>query len=315
MADTDRQAPLTAPPDALAPPPRRRIPIPGRLAPWAFVAPALILLCVFVYGPALANIVFSLHSWSAIDPDWDYVGLANYRRLFSSEIFWIALLNNIIYAVCSVAVQVFGALCIAAVLQAGIFRPMLNTFFRTSLFLPSILPVTVVGLLWQLIYQPSIGLIDQALFATGLDSLSRIWLGERDTALYAVILVSQWQWTGYMVALFIVAIAAIPEDLYEALRMEGASRIQEFRYITLPGVRESVLIFTVITIFGAFKVFDIVWVMTTGGPDRASEVLGTHMYRSAFRDDVVGYSSAVATVIFVITMTIGIVQLILQRDE
>ena len=254
MTETTRSAPLASPAEAVSPPPRRRGARPGRLAPWAFVAPALILLFVFVYGPALANIVFSLHAWSSIDPDWEFVGLENYIRLFASETFWIALANNAIYAICSVAVQVFGALCIAAVLQAGIFRPVLNTFFRTSLFLPSILPVTVVGLLWQLIYQPSIGLIDQALFATGLDQLSRVWLGERETALYAVILVSQWQWTGYMVALFIVAIAAIPEDLYEALRMEGASRIQEFRYITLPGVRESVLIFTVITIFGAFKV-------------------------------------------------------------
>ena len=286
-----------------------------RIVPYLFVLPPLILLAVFVYGPAFENVVFSLHSWSSIDPDWEFVGLQNYRQLFANPVFWVSLVNNTLYAVISVIVQVFFALAIAAVLSAGIFRPGLNTFFRTSLFLPAILPVTVVGLLWQLIYQPSIGLIDQFLFATGLDNLSRVWLGEEQTVIYAVILVSQWQWTGYMVALFMVAIAAIPADLYEALEMEGATRIQQFRHITLPGVRESTLIFTVITIFGAFKVFDIVWVMTAGGPNRASEVLGTHMYRSAFRDDVVGYSSAVATVIFVITICVGMVQLTLQRDE
>ena len=286
-----------------------------RIVPYLFVLPPLVLLAVFVYGPAFENVIFSLHSWSSIDPDWEFVGLQNYRQLFANPVFWVSLVNNTLYAVISVIVQVFFALALAAVLSAGIFRPGLNTFFRTSLFLPAILPVTVVGLLWQLIYQPSIGLIDQFLFATGLDTLSRVWLGEEQTAIYAVILVSQWQWTGYMVALFMVAIAAIPADLYEALEMEGATRIQQFRYITLPGVRESTLIFTVITIFGAFKVFDIVWVMTAGGPNRASEVLGTHMYRSAFRDDVVGYSSAVATVIFVITICVGMVQLTLQRDE
>lgn len=287
----------------------------ARILPYLFVAPALILLAVFVYGPAFENIIYSLFSWSSLDPDWTFVGTANYHRLFTNPIFWTSLFNNTAYAVISVLVQVFLALCIAAVLQAGLFRSGLTTLFRTSLFLPSILPVTVVGLLWQLIYQPSIGLIDQALFASGLGNLSRVWLGEEQTALYAVILVSQWQWTGYMVALFMVAIAAIPRDLYEALEMEGASRIQQFRYITVPGVRESILILTVITIFGAFKVFDIVWVMTAGGPNHASEVLGTHMYRSAFRDDVVGYSSAVATVIFVITICVGSMQIALQRDE
>jgi len=287
----------------------------ARILPYLFVAPALILLAVFVYGPAFENIIYSLFSWSSLDPDWTFVGTANYHRLFTNPIFWTSLFNNTAYAVISVLVQVFLALCIAAILQAGLFRSGLATLFRTSLFLPSILPVTVVGLLWQLIYQPSIGLIDQALFASGLGNLSRVWLGEEQTALYAVILVSQWQWTGYMVALFMVAIAAIPRDLYEALEMEGASRIQQFRYITVPGVRESILILTVITIFGAFKVFDIVWVMTAGGPNHASEVLGTHMYRSAFRDDVVGYSSAVATVIFVITICVGSLQIALQRDE
>ena len=286
-----------------------------KIVPYFFVLPSLVLLAVFVYGPAFENVIFSLYSWNSIDPDWDFVGLQNYRQLFANPIFWTSLANNTLYAVISVIVQVFFAMSIAAVLSAGIFRPGLNTFFRTSLFLPAILPITVIGLLWQLIYQPSIGLIDQFLFATGLDNLSRVWLGEEQTAIYAVILVSQWQWTGYMVALFMVAITAIPNDLYEALEMEGATRLQQFRHITLPGIRESTLIFTVITIFGAFKVFDIVWVMTAGGPNRASEVLGTHMYRSAFRDDVVGYSSAVATVIFVITICVGMVQLNFQRDE
>ena len=133
--------------------------------------------------------------------------------------------------------------------------------------------------------------------------------------MFAVIMVSQWQWTGYMIVLFMVAIQAIPSDLYEALRMEGANRLQQFFYITVPGVRESTLILAVITIFGAFKVFDIVWVMTAGGPNNASEVLGTHMYRSAFRNDVSGYAAAVATVIFFITLAVGIVQIRLQRQD
>ena len=287
----------------------------NKFTPYLFVLPALILLVVFVYEPAVENIYYSFFSWSSLSPDINFIGFDNYVELFENPIFWQSLSNNLIFAVISVFFQVGVALVLAAILQAGIFGPLLRAIFRTSLFIPSILPVTVVGLLWQLIYQPGIGLIDQLLYSSGFENLSHVWLGEEQTAMYAVILVSQWQWTGYMMVLFMVAIEAIPHDLYEALRLEGANRIQEFRYITMPGVRESTLILTVITIFGAFKVFDIVWVMTSGGPNHASEVLGSHMYRSAFRNDVSGYASAVATVIFIITLTIGVLQIKLQRKE
>lgn len=285
-----------------------------QVLPYIFLLPSLIFLGVFVYGPAIENIGYSLFAWSSMNPEGRFVGLANYRELFANPIFWRALFNNTLYAIISVFFQVFVALVLAAVLVSGIFGRRLQTVFRTSFFLPSILPITVVGLLWQLIYQPSIGLIDQLLFATGLEQFSHVWLGEEQTVMMAVIMVSQWQYTGYMMVLFMVAIQAIPEDLYEALRLEGANRIQQFFYITVPGVRESTLIFTIITIFGAFKVFDIVWVMTAGGPSNASEVLGTHMYRSAFRNDVSGYAAAVATVIFVISIAVGIFQIKLQRD-
>lgn len=286
-----------------------------RVLPYLFVLPALVLLAAFVYGPAIENMVYSLYSWSSMRPEGHFVGLENYEALFSNPVFWRALVNNTLYAVISVLFQVAFALVLAAALLSGIFNKRLQTLFRTSIFLPSILPITVVGLLWTLIYQPSIGLIDQLLSATGLEAYSRVWLGEERTAMISVIMVSQWQYTGYMMVLFMVAIQAIPEDLYEALRLEGANRIQQFFYVTVPGVRESTLILTIVTIFGAFKVFDIVWVMTAGGPNNATEVLGTHMYRAAFRNDVSGYASATATVIFVISIAVGFFQIKLQRER
>ncbi|MCB2130564.1 MAG: sugar ABC transporter permease [Rhodobacteraceae bacterium] len=287
----------------------------SRYAPYLFLFPSLLLLVAFVYAPALENMVYSLFSWSSVRTEQRFVGLDNYRELFANPVFWRALVNNVLYAVISIMFQVIVALVIAAVLVGGIIGPRQRTLFRTAFFLPSILPVTVVGLLWQLIYQPTIGLIDQVLYSTGLQGLSHVWLGEEATVMISVIMVSQWQWTGYMIVLFMVSIQAIPDDLYEALKMEGANRIQQFFHITVPGVRESTLILAIITIFGAFKVFDIVWVMTAGGPNNASEVLGTHMYRSAFRNDVSGYAAAVATVIFLITLAIGAVQIRLQRQD
>ena len=204
---------------------------------------------------------------------------------------------------------------LAAVLEARVFPNFSANLFRTALFLPSILPVVVVGLVWQLLLTPTTGLIDQILWETGLASWSRAWLGEPDTAIFAVIFVSQWQWTGYIMALFMVAIRAVPRDLYEAMEIDGASGVQQFWHITVPGVRETILIVTIITILGSLKVFDIVWVMTAGGPNHSSEVLGTMMYRAAFRDDMIGYSSTIATVIFFIALTIGLVQIKLQKDR
>jgi len=285
------------------------------LAGWIWVAPTLLFLILFVYGPALANVRYSLFSFSAMSQSKEFIGLSNYVRLFTDPVFLKALANNTMYALMSVFFQVVIALTLAAVLEAKLFPRFAANSFRTMLFLPSILPVVVVGLIWQLLLAPGMGLIDQALWEMGLGEWSRPWLGDPDTAIYTVILVSQWHWTGYIMALFMVAIRSIPRDLYEAMELEGASGPRIFFNLTVPGARETILIVTIITILGSLKVFDIVWVMTSGGPNHSSEVLGTLMYRAAFRDDTIGYSSTIATVIFFIALTIGVVQIKLQKDN
>lgn len=294
---------------------RRSATLRQSLSGWLWVAPTLLFLVMFVYGPALANIVYSLFSFSAMSQEMDFVGLANYFELSADPLFLKGLINNTAYALISVFFQVAVALTLAAVLEANVFPRFAANSFRTMLFLPSILPVVVVGLIWQILLAPAIGLFDQALWELGLGAWSRAWLGDPDTAIYTIIMVSQWQWTGYIMALFMVAIRAIPRDLYEAMELEGASGPRIFFHLTVPGARETILIVTIITILGSLKVFDIVWVMTAGGPNHSSEVLGTLMYRAAFRDDMIGYSSTIATVIFFIALTIGVVQIKLQKDQ
>lgn len=283
--------------------------------PYALLSPALLLLAIFVYLPIAENLRYSLHQWSSLSPSWTFIGLDNYRTLLADPIFWRAIGNNAIYAIVSLTVQVGFGLVLAAILEAGFMSGRLSSFFRIAVFIPSVLPITVIGLLWTLLYQPGIGLIAQFLEAIGLGSLSRAWLGEEHTALLAVVLVSQWQWTGYIAVLFIVAIRAIPKELYEAAELDGAGGIRKFRHVTVPCVREMTLVMASITVFGAIKVFDIVWVMTGGGPNSASEVLGTYMYRSAFRNDVVGYGAAVAVIMFALSLVFGLIQINLQRDR
>lgn len=270
-------------------------------------------MLVFVYLPLIQNFYNSLFRWSTINPNWTFIGLDNYARLLGDELIFTSLRNNVLYAVISVLFQVFLALVLAAILEAHLLRPSGVTLFRNSLFLPSVLAITVVGITWQMIYRPEIGLLNQLLDAVGLGNLTSAWLGQEQTAIYAIIMVSQWQWTGYVMILFIVAIQAIPEELYESARIDGANAIQQFFGVTVPMVRETTLVMATITVIGAFKVFDIVWVMTAGGPNNSSHVLGSYLYRVGFRNDEMGYASAIATLLFVITLMLTVVQLRIGR--
>ena len=286
----------------------------ANLTPFLFLLPAILIMLVFVYFPVVQNFYFSLFKWSAIDPDMKFIGLKNYIELFSDDIIWLSLKNNVLYAVISVVFQVGLSLVLAALIESKLIRPRWGVIFRNAVFLPSVLAVTVVALTWQMIYRPDTGLINQALRALNLDFLVHTWLGEEKTAIFSIIAVSQWQWVGYDMVLFIVAIQAIPEELYESARVDGASPLRQFLNITVPLVRETSLVLATITVIGGFKVFDIVWVMTAGGPNHASETLGNYLYRVGFRNDEMGYAAAIATLLFIITFILTFVQLRLGRS-
>ncbi len=280
-----------------------------KLTPYMLLLPALIIMLVFVYLPVVQNIYYSLFRWSSIDPAMKFIDIQNYTRIFSDKIVAVSLRNNVLYAVISVVFQVGLSLVLAAILEAKIIRPSMANAFRNTLFMPAVLAITVVGITFQLIYSPNTGLINQLLEAVGLENLTRAWLGEETTAIYSIIAVSQWQWVGYDMILFVVAIQAIPEEMYEAASIDGASVIQKFFNITVPMVRETILVLTTITVIGGFKVFDIIWVMTAGGPNNASQTLGSYLYRVGFRNDEMGYASALATLLFVITLVLTFIQL------
>jgi raffinose/stachyose/melibiose transport system permease protein len=281
-----------------------------RLAtPYLFLLPAVAVMTVFVYLPIAQNFYFSLFRWSAMNPKWKFIGFDNYVRVFADQYIWVSIKNNLLYSIISVVFQVFFALVLAYLLESKLVRPRMSAVFRNILFLPSVLAISVVGLTWQLMYRPDTGLINQFLRAVGLGSLTHTWLGEEATSIFAVIGVSQWQWVGYCMILFIVAIQAIPDELFESARIDGATPWEQFIHIAVPMVRETILVITTITVIGGFKVFDIVYVMTGGGPNHASEVLGNYLYRVGFRNDEMGYASAIATVLFVITFLLTLVQL------
>ncbi len=290
-----------------------KLQIKKQMTPYLLMLPAIIIMLIFVYLPVVQNIYFSFFRWSSIDPSMKFIGIDNYIRIISDKIVSVGLRNNVLYAVISVIFQVGFSLVLAAILEAKIIKPSISNAFRNTLFMPAVLAITVVGITFQLIYSPNTGLLNQMLNAFGLEGLTRAWLGEETTAIYAIIAVSQWQWVGYDMILFVVAIQAIPEEMFEAASIDGASFWQKFWNITVPMVKETILVLTTITVIGGFKVFDIIWVMTAGGPNNSSQTLGSYLYRVGFRNDEMGYASALATLLFVITLVLTIIQLRVGR--
>lgn len=277
-----------------------------------WVLPGIALLLIFVYYPIFENLRLSLFSWNAFSTKPVFVGLQNYETAMGDPIFWQALRNNTIFAVISVTFQVGFSLVLAAILEEFVHQ-RLRGILRTIYFIPAVISITVAGILFSFIYNPEIGLLNRLLGAVGLESWQHSWLGEPSTAMGSIIAMSQWQSVGYTAMLFVVAIQRIPREFYEAARVDGAGRIRSFFSITIPMVREMTTLVVILTISGAFLVFNEVMVMTQGGPSNSSQVLGTWLYRNAFLLDDMGYAAAIATVIFVITLAVGALQLAMAR--
>lgn len=279
-----------------------------------FVLPAVLLLGMFVYFPLVENVIHSFQSFTLSSATKKWVGLENYKHLLSDKTILVCLKNNILYAFISIIVQVGFGLVLAAVLEDVAFHK-LAPFFRSVYFIPTVISMTVVCLLFEFVYNPQMGLLNSFLEAVGLDDLTRVWLGSKKTAMYAVIAVSQWQSTGYVTMLFIVAIQKIPRDLYEAAEVDGASKLQRFWAITVPQVKQMFFVTMVLTVAGAFTVFNEPYILTGGGPGIATMVLSLHMYQTGFVKNNMGYASTIAMLIFVITAVMSSVQFLTYGVE
>lgn len=272
-----------------------------------YVLPCILVLGLFVYYPLIMNIGYSFQSFTLSATTKEFVGLANFKKLFSDEIILTCLKNNILYAVISVVIQVGFGLVLAAVLEDKVFQNV-SPFFRTTFFIPTLLSMTVVCLLFEFIYNPQMGLLNSFLELIGLEDFTNIWLGKSSIAMYAVIAVSQWQSTGYVTMLFIVAIQKIPRDLYEAAEIDGAGKIRRFFSITVPQVRQMFFVTMVITVVGAFTVFNEPYILTSGGPGTSTMTLALHMYQTGVVKNDMGYASTIAMLIFIITALLSSIQ-------
>lgn len=270
-----------------------------------FLLPAILLYTLFVVYPGLQAFVISLYKWRGMDPQMDaFVGLANFVRFFSDEKAQQALRNNLYLLIIPNTLILVLALFFAELIRSGIKG---DGFFQTVFFFPNILSMVVVGIIWGFIFAPSFGLLNGFLRLIHLERLARPWLGVPGLVLPSISVVLIWMATGYYMVLFVSAMKNIPKDLYESASIEGANGWQQFWHITLPLVWDVLRIVVTLLFLGAIQQFALIWVMTEGGPSGASEVMGTFMYKNAFRWQNVGYGNAVAVIMFLFVFVLSLI--------
>ncbi len=282
------------------------------LTAWLLVLPAAVVFAFYITYPLLHTIVLSGYSWSALNPAKVFQGLGNYAELARDPALLTALKNNALWIVLSLAIQLPLAMLLAVGIGSALRR---HRILRTVFFSPLIVPAVAVGLIWTLFYDPNFGALNAMLQAVGLEQWTAGWLGDRTMATFCIIAVSCWRYTGFHMMILLAGLQAIPEDIYEAAVIDGAGAWRTFWHITLPLMKRIVLVDALLITVGSVKIFDLIWVMTGGGPNHASEVLATYMYRSAFSDDRMGYAAAIATVMLVLTMIATVIYLRLTRHE
>lgn len=284
----------------------------ARLTPYLWVLPAVALFVVFRLYPMAFGLYLSLNEWDGIKP-MVFRGLANYRQaLFEDAVFWLALWHNVVFAVGTVIGKNGLAIVLAVLLNADIRG---RTFFRTTLFMPVVMSFVVVGLLWGWIFNFQFGLLNSLLVAAGLDGWRTDWLGDPRLALFSLIGVDVWKWYGFHMVIYLAGLQTIPPVLYEAAIIDGATAWQQFWRVTLPLLRPIVVVNVTLALMGAFNVFDLIYVMTQGGPANATNVVMIHAYLQGFKFYQMGYASAISYVLMLIVIVVSGLQIWLLRGE
>lgn len=270
----------------------------------SFLLPGLILYAVFMLYPMIDAVRFSFFDWDGASPSMNFVGIENYVQLTKDDVFLKSLGHNLLWVVLSLTLMVVPTL-VLAVLISRVKKG--KVFFRAGFYLPSVLSLAVVGVLWSKIYDPMMGPINVFLKSVGLESLAKNWLGEPLFVIPALVIASTWAFYGLYLILFLAGLQSIDYSLYEAADIDGAGPISKFWNITIPSLRNTLNVVISMVIIHALKGFALIWIMTQGGPFYMSELVSTYVYKAAFSMNKVSYATAGSVVlgIIVIAFTIG----------
>jgi multiple sugar transport system permease protein len=278
--------------------------IKNNLVGYSFILPNLIGYTIFIFLPVCFSLILSVMEWDGSRNPMVFVGIENFKRLLGDSTFRISFANTIKYAVFTVPITVVASLLLAVLLNKKIKG---IAVFRTSFFFPYIASLVAVGAVWNMLFQPEYGPINNLLRAIGIANPPR-WVVSTKWAMMAVIIVSIWKFMGYYMIVYLAALQGISPALYEAASIDGANGWRKLRYITIPLLTPTTFFVMMMLTIQCFKVFDLIYVMTGGGPGRSTNVLVNFVYNSAFVKFEFGYASAAAIILFAIVLVVTLIQ-------
>lgn len=258
------------------------------------LAPALVIYLLFAIVPILISFYYSVMDWDGFT-DMKFIGLANFQEALTDPVFWSSLKNNLLVVATSVFGQIPLALFFALLLNRNLKG---GKIFRTLGFLPVVISTVIISLVWGMLYNSRRGLFNKLLESVGLDQLAQNWLGDPKWAMISVCITIIWQFVGLYLIIFLAALQNIPQEIYEAAEIDGASEMKKTFFITLPMMRNSIMVAVILCISGSLRTFDLIYVMTSGGPGHSTEVLAMYMFDQTFSSTRYGYGSALSIFIF-----------------
>jgi raffinose/stachyose/melibiose transport system permease protein len=283
---------------------RKRAKATARSYPTSFAFGAIALHLVFIVIPSIMGMYYSLTNWSRFSSETEFVGLDNYRSVFAERgAMWQAIKNTLLFTGLTIVTKTVIGLMLALLVSRGIRR--FATLHRAVIYLPSVLPMIVVGIVFKSILNPSTGLLNGFLDLVGLDVLTAHWLTDTRLALYSIVAVDTWKGVGFIMLLLLAGLQSIPREYYDAARIDGANALDELRYITLPLLKPVLTVTTVLNLLYGLKVFDSVWVLTNGGPGYATETVNTIVFKEFARGHY-AVSTALSTVLFLVMTAVGL---------
>ncbi len=272
-------------------------------AAWLFILPALAGTLVFIIIPVICSFGLSFCKWDLLNPV-QFAGFDNYREIFTDSLFYKIFFNTVIFAVSTSVFGVTIPLILAVILNNKIRGA---EFYKSAYFLPFITPMIVIGIVWQWIFDPNIGILNNLLH------IHINWLYDTRFAMPALIIVSVWKLIGYNMIIFLSSLSTISQSLFEAAKIDGANPVQIFKNVTVPLLSPSIFFVVIITAISSFQIFDLIYLMTQGGPLDSTNVLVYAIYKNAFEYFNVGKASAIAYVLFVVILVLTLIQWNLRK--
>ena len=282
-----------------------------RHVPYLYLAPILIISGLFIYYCIGFTFYASFTDWDGIGREMNFIGLKNYINLFKDKTFRIALWNNLVFFFGTVFVQAALGLLIAVLVK---FKLPGSNVFKSVFFLPIAMAPTIIASIFRIILDPNLGSINTMLRSIGLDFLAKPWLGDQRYALVAIIVVNIFQWMGFSMITYYAGLLSISDDVYEAATIDGAGFFTTLFRVTIPLLKSTTSVLVVLGIVGSLKTFDIVMLLTRGGPGRATEFLNTFLYKKAIEEYKGGYSAAIGVMILIIALILSMLQLKLSKE-